>query len=208
MPLASFLNKPMKSLSRHWLAVVCRLLLGGVFVIAGIGKLPHGEAFAGIVAGYGILPDGLAHVYAAALPWAEIAIGILLVLGIAGKVIPVLGLLTIASFMTANIHALLFGTAGDLCGCFGDIIPLTHAQSLAANIAMAGFSAYLLFHAAGISPKRVSTRILAAARPVSAALLILVTLTVSLPIFTFLPGKISEPRWRTITLPILAACPA
>jgi thioredoxin 1 len=76
---------------------------------------------------------------------------------------------------------MLFGTAGDLCGCFGDIIPLTHTQSLMANIAMAGISLYLLFRPSKSSFKGLSRRALAAARPLMAIILISTLLMTSLP---------------------------
>ncbi|MBN2238636.1 MAG: DoxX family membrane protein, partial [Dehalococcoidales bacterium] len=161
--------------------LLCRLLLGGIFILAGIGKLPHEQTFIALVTGYGILPDGLATIYASFLPWAEIIIGIMLVTGIATRLFSGISLMVISSFMIANIHALIFGTAADLCGCFGDIMPLTHVQSLTANIAMTGISLYLLFQPCGTSFRRFFTCVSMVARPAGAVLLIGMTLIVSLP---------------------------
>jgi len=65
-----------------FITLICRLLLGGVLLVAGGLKAFKPSESAGAVAAYKILPTNLAHLIGYALPWLEIAIGILLIIGL------------------------------------------------------------------------------------------------------------------------------
>jgi uncharacterized membrane protein YphA (DoxX/SURF4 family) len=162
------------------LAVLLRLILGSVFLVAGAGKLPHSAEFSAIVAGYGLLPDSLAHIYALLLPWTEIIVGAMLILGILPRLTSLISLAIIASFITANVHILISGTAG-MCGCFGEIIPLTHTQSLATNFLMIAAAMFLLFRPSFRSAMRSAFRIMVKSRSIAVVFLVAVMLTISVP---------------------------
>jgi uncharacterized membrane protein YphA (DoxX/SURF4 family) len=94
-----------------------RLLLGAVFVAAGVSKIVHPAEFAKIIHNYQILPDGLINVVAIVLPWLEMLLGALLAAGIWLPGAAALANLLLLSFFSA----LLFNLARGIdvhCGCF------------------------------------------------------------------------------------------
>ena len=104
-----------------------RLLVGAIFIAASIDKILHPDAFARMVYNYQILPDAFINVTAIVLPWVELVLGTLLIVGlwIPGTVV-LANLLFLAFFAS-----LLFNLARGLdihCGCFTSITqgdPLT-----------------------------------------------------------------------------------
>jgi putative oxidoreductase len=101
----------------RWTYHVSRLLLGGLFLYAGLVKTLDVAAFAGEVANYRILPYAWNFVVAAVLPYVETLAGFLLLVN--RRVRPaalVLGGLT-AVFIAALVSVLARGMDID-CGCF------------------------------------------------------------------------------------------
>jgi putative oxidoreductase len=97
---------------------LCRLVLGGVFLYAGLSKTQDVSRFAGDIAGYQLLPYQWNYLLAATLPYVELMAGLLLVLN--RRVRPaalLLALLTLA-FLAALGSVLYRGLEID-CGCFG-----------------------------------------------------------------------------------------
>src|SRR4030042_725845 len=111
------------------LIIVLRLTLGVIFIAASIGKISDPDAFVSLMAGYHILPEGLAQAFGMVLPWVEFIVGSLLILGIFTKLASAVGIVLTASFIVANSCSLLCGAEGS-CGCFGQAMPLSHTQSL------------------------------------------------------------------------------
>jgi uncharacterized membrane protein YphA (DoxX/SURF4 family) len=94
-----------------------RIMLGIVFIYASYDKILHPAAFAKIIYNYQILPDELINLSAILLPWLELAIGSLLIIGIwlPGSVF-VGNILLIIFFC-----AIMYNKARGLdisCGCF------------------------------------------------------------------------------------------
>ncbi len=106
-----------------------RLILGSIFIAASIGKLQHSGEFTTLVASYNILPYSLAVIYGYIVPWLELLIGSLLILGLLTRFVSAVSIPLIISFIIASSHKLLAGAGGG-CGCFGDVMPLTLTQSL------------------------------------------------------------------------------
>lgn len=95
----------------------CRLLLGGLFCYAGVGKAMDVTAFAGQVANYQLLPYAWNFLLAATLPYVEMLAGVLLLLNTRVRpAILVLGGLT-ALFMVVLLTVMARGLDID-CGCF------------------------------------------------------------------------------------------
>ena len=67
---------------RPWMVILARVLVGGVFVLAGFSKLllPHAEVVA-LIQQYSVIPRGLTPLIAAVLPWLEVASGTALLIG-------------------------------------------------------------------------------------------------------------------------------
>ncbi|MFC1971465.1 DoxX family protein [Chloroflexota bacterium] len=118
-----------------WWLFGLRVGLGIVFIVASISKLPLQSQFINEVAGYGLLPPTMARIYGLALPWVELAAGCSLILGIFTTLALVFSILMTVSFIVANIYALYQGV-GESCGCFGQLIPLSHTTSLITDILM------------------------------------------------------------------------
>jgi len=122
-------------IDNRWLIFVLRVVLGGIFIAASFGKLQHQDEFINTVISYGILPDSLAQVYGLVLPWAELFIGCALVLGVFSRFASALSILLIISFIIASAYA-LFHSLEDSCGCFGQLISLSHPVALAIDAVM------------------------------------------------------------------------
>jgi len=122
-------GKIQKFFASEKLLLASRLILGSIFIAASIGKLQHPGEFTTLVASYNILPYSLAEVYGYIVPWLELLIGSLLILGLLTRFASALSLPLIISFLIASSSKLLSGAGGG-CGCFGDVMPLTLTQSL------------------------------------------------------------------------------
>jgi len=111
------------------------LILGGIFVAASVSKLQNHTLFTDTVVDYGILPHSLAEFYGAAVPWLEMVIGCCLVLGIFSTLAAAVSIPLIDSFIIASIYA-LFRPVGDICGCFGELVSLSHLHAILVDCAM------------------------------------------------------------------------
>ncbi|MEI7539897.1 MAG: MauE/DoxX family redox-associated membrane protein [Actinomycetes bacterium] len=100
------------------ITLICRLLLGGVLITAGGLKALKPSVSAGAVAAYKILPTELAHLVGYALPWLEIAVGVLLIIGLSARFAAVVGMAVMLIFVAAIISVWARGILID-CGCFG-----------------------------------------------------------------------------------------
>lgn len=135
-------------LSHRYLTLATRLALGGVFLFAGAAKLGGLAEFVNLVEEYRILPQTLTQIYGFLLPGLEIALGLLLVLGIFLRASASVGILVIISFLVAKSFALYQGLEIP-CGCFGPVggIPLQLSSvSLALDVVLLAMGFQILFH--------------------------------------------------------------
>ncbi len=101
----------------QWLFLICRLLLGLVFVYASYDKILHPQAFALAVFNYQILPETTINLIALILPWLELLLGLCLLFGVWLPGATVLG----TGFLIAFLGALVYNQSRGLnvhCGCF------------------------------------------------------------------------------------------
>ena len=101
-----------------WIGFVSRLILGGVLFAAGYLKAIAPDKSQMAVRSYEMLPNSIANLLGLILPFLEIAIGVLLILGALTKVMAALGGLTMVIFIIAISQAWARGLNID-CGCFG-----------------------------------------------------------------------------------------
>jgi len=101
-----------------WVGTAVRLLLGVVWVVAGLAKLPDPAGAERAVRAYQLAPEELVPALAFGLPVVEIAIGVLLVLGAFVRPVAVASALLLAGFTAAVASAWARGLTID-CGCFG-----------------------------------------------------------------------------------------
>ena len=129
-----------------YFTLVSRLILGGVFIFAGIVKLPNISTLIWEVERYQILPESLAIVYGYALPPVEIALGTLLILGILIRITASVSGLAVLSFAIAKIAAFARGLDFNICPCFGPAVPLLEMHSLAIDFVLLALAIQLISH--------------------------------------------------------------
>lgn len=125
---------------------VLRLLLGAIFIVAAVGKLPQGAEFVDEVTGRGLLPNSWARAYGSILPWLELAVGIALVVGFRSRYASGVSLLMIIGFLVANGTALYRSEPNPDCACFGDILVMGTGDALVIDIVIMAMSLLILFH--------------------------------------------------------------
>jgi len=101
-----------------WIGLACRLTLGGVLLAAGYLKVGKTEISQMAVRSYELLPIPIANFLGLTLPFFEIVIGLLLVVGAATRFVAALGGFTMFIFIIAIAQAWARGLNID-CGCFG-----------------------------------------------------------------------------------------
>jgi uncharacterized membrane protein YphA (DoxX/SURF4 family) len=70
------------NLAHPYTILLGRLLLGGVFLISGLGKVFDRQGTIQLTISYDILPKPLAKIYGMILPWVEIIIAGMLLTGL------------------------------------------------------------------------------------------------------------------------------
>jgi protein-disulfide isomerase len=112
-----------------WVSLAGRLLLAGVLGYAASSKLFDPLATARAVRAYKLLPEGLAVPFAHALPWVELALALLLLVGVAVRLVGWLTAALLTVFVLGMSSAWARGLKID-CGCFGGGGPTEHPQYL------------------------------------------------------------------------------
>ena len=112
---------------------VTRLIVGGLFVLAGLPKILYPAQFSEVIAAYMIVPESLIPFVAVTLPWLELLCGSMLILNVyvQSNALVIIGILIVFALVVAN--NLFKGMVHD-CGCFalpggwfgtGDVISLS-----------------------------------------------------------------------------------
>jgi uncharacterized membrane protein YphA (DoxX/SURF4 family) len=105
---------------RAWVVVgvVARLIVGGVWVAAGLLKVPDPAENVRAVRAYQLLPESVVPTVGYALPIVEVVVGACLILGLLTRVNGVLSCLLLVAFIVGIASAWARGLQID-CGCFG-----------------------------------------------------------------------------------------
>ena len=98
--------------------VLARLVVGVVWVVAGVLKLPDPNENVRAVRAYEILPESLVTVVGHGLPVLEILVGLCLLLGLFTRVAAAVSALLLVAFIVGISSAWARGLSID-CGCFG-----------------------------------------------------------------------------------------
>lgn len=109
----------MRSFFAHpYTILLARLLLGFVFLRSGLGKVFDRKHTIQTTLAYNVLPPSLARLYGNLLPWMELSLAVLLILGLWTRAVAYsLGLLLISFGLAVSIN-LLRDKEMD-CGCSG-----------------------------------------------------------------------------------------
>ena len=101
-----------------FLALICRLALGIIFLYAGIEKIIAPREFALAIYNYQLLPDSVINSVAIVLPWLEVILAAGLIAGIYVRGASLISAMLFLVFATALTINLIRGL--DIsCGCFG-----------------------------------------------------------------------------------------
>ncbi len=112
-----------KLINNKYFVLVSRVVLGGVFVLAGGAKLMEPIAdFIAIGRSWDIIPDPLLTWYMTALPWVEVIFGLLLIIGAFVRFSSVVISLSTVSFIIGIVVNMTRGRTLEDCGCFGDAL--------------------------------------------------------------------------------------
>ncbi len=103
---------------RAWLGLVARLVTGGVWIVAGLAKLPDPAASVRAVRAYRLLPETIVPTVGHLLPVVEIVVGVALVLGLLTRGAATVSLLLFVAFIIGIASVWARGLSID-CGCFG-----------------------------------------------------------------------------------------
>jgi len=111
-----------------WITLLARLILGGVLLVAGALKVGNLQKSAMAVRAYELLPTAIANFLGYVLPWLEIGLGLLLILGVAVSISGLFGAIIMFAFIIAIAQAWARGLSID-CGCFGGGGPIDPSQT-------------------------------------------------------------------------------
>jgi uncharacterized membrane protein YphA (DoxX/SURF4 family) len=98
--------------------VLARLVVGGVWIVAGVLKLPDPDESVRAVRAYRLLPESLVPMVGHALPVLEVLLGVCLVLGLLTRLSALLSALLLLAFIVGISSAWARGLSIE-CGCFG-----------------------------------------------------------------------------------------
>jgi len=101
----------------NFLDLAARVYLGGVFILAAWGKILDPYNFAISIATYQMMPDQVINVMAIVMPWLELFVGVMLIIGFRTRAQTLL----INGMLVMFIIAIIWALAHDLqmqCGCF------------------------------------------------------------------------------------------
>ncbi|WP_179803419.1 MauE/DoxX family redox-associated membrane protein [Micromonospora purpureochromogenes] len=103
---------------RPWIGLAARLGLATVWLVAGAAKVGDLAASGRAVNAYQLLPYDVATVVGAALPFVELALGAILLVGLATRLAAGVSAALLVVFVAGIASAWSRGLAID-CGCFG-----------------------------------------------------------------------------------------
>lgn len=135
-------------LASPYLILFARLCLGGVLLVAGVGKLiEHNPA--AVIAEVNFLPLPLARVAARLLPYVEVSIGSLLVVGLLTPLAAVVAVAMFAVFSVVVGSKVLRGKREN-CHCFGSFSADTlNWAAFGRNLLLLVFALLLVFSTVG-----------------------------------------------------------
>lgn len=129
---------------KYWIGVGASIFLGIIFMAAGLGKLLHQpEPIELFIFSEYLTAAQTKNIYIW-LPRLELLIGLLLVTGVAAKLVAALSLPLIAGFITNNSLLLIQGH--EHCpSCFGPLVILPTVDALCIDVGMLALALIILF---------------------------------------------------------------
>ena len=103
------------------------LVVGGIFVYASWDKVTQADRFADIVHDYDMLPLVFINAFALIMPWTELTVGAVLIVGVWRRAAGLLATAMTVSFLIAIAQAEFRGLEIE-CGCF-DVSGMSAAEA-------------------------------------------------------------------------------
>ena len=124
-----------------------RFALASLFLLAGLTKVPRVREFERVVGAYGLIPPTLVRPLARSLPVCEVAVGVLLAVGLGVRAVAALTAAVLLVFTCAVSVNLLRGRDID-CGCFSVVTPRRITWwTVARNLVLFAFGLALAWNA-------------------------------------------------------------
>lgn len=133
---------------RTWGAVLARLVLAGVFAYAGWSKVSDLAGSGRAVNAYRLMPFEVAKVVGAALPFVELVLALLLLVGLATRLTAAVAAGLLAVFVVGIASVWARSLSID-CGCFGgggQLAPGAHPNyfwDVARDVVLLGLAVFL-----------------------------------------------------------------
>ncbi|MFL1377322.1 MULTISPECIES: MauE/DoxX family redox-associated membrane protein [unclassified Nocardiopsis] len=129
-----------------WLTLACRLALAGILIYAAASKYPPALSVQAVEA-YDLFPHEIARLIGYTLPLFELALAVLLLIGLATRFTGAVTALLMVVFIAGILSAMARGLSID-CGCFGgggavDPGETTYGLSIARDIGFAALGAFI-----------------------------------------------------------------
>jgi uncharacterized membrane protein YphA (DoxX/SURF4 family) len=128
----------------RYILLVLRLVVGGIFLWAGIIKIFDPLEFAQGIANYRVFPRVITFFLALVLPWLEVLCGVFLILGMFRNASALLVSCLLAGFLVIITSAILRGLDID-CGCFGGLSQKADYKLILTDSLLLFFSLNILF---------------------------------------------------------------
>jgi uncharacterized membrane protein YphA (DoxX/SURF4 family) len=132
-----------------WLSTVARLVLAGILLVAGGLKVGDPDQAAAAVQAYRIFPAALGEIIGYGLPIFEIAVGLLLLLGLGTRISAIITAVLMILFIAGVASAWARGLRID-CGCFGgggdlaEGIDTKYVQEILRDLLFLGLAVWLI----------------------------------------------------------------
>ncbi len=117
-PARSALRRVTDGAAGQWIGTVVRIGLAVVWAWAGLAKISDPAVAAQAVRAYRILPESLVKPVGYGLPFLEVALAVLLLIGLGVRIAAVISVLLLLTFIAGITSAWARGISID-CGCFG-----------------------------------------------------------------------------------------
>ncbi|MBA7469194.1 MAG: DoxX family membrane protein [Dehalococcoidia bacterium] len=105
----------------NWFATGAGIILGLIFLVAGLGKLLNPMESSVIFVFPDFLPNAVDKFIYQWLPRIEVLIGVLLITGIIARLTASLALVLTLGLIASNSIMLVQGLGDKPCGCFGEV---------------------------------------------------------------------------------------
>ncbi|MDI2126244.1 MauE/DoxX family redox-associated membrane protein [Yinghuangia seranimata] len=132
-----------------WIGLVVRLGLAAVWTFAGWEKATNPAQAAQAVRAFDVLPESLVEPVGYALPYLELGLAALLIIGLGTRIVAGISALLLLVFIAGISQAWARGLAID-CGCFGGGGPIApdqtkYLQEILRDIGFLAMAGWLLF---------------------------------------------------------------